>query len=420
MNKRQWSWGFYDWANSAFATTIIAGFFPVFFQKYWGAGADPADTTAHLGTTLAISGFALAILAPILGATSDLGGIKKKSLFVFMLAGVAGTFALATLGEGEWLKAAVLYGLSLFAFSSANVFYDSLLPSVANDDDTDRVSSLGFALGYLGGGLLLAVNVVMFQKPELFGFADPTQAVKAAFFTVAIWWLVFSIPLFLFVPEPATARAKLSWVASVRSSFAEIRATLGKIKAQRNLMIFLLAYWLYIDGVYTVMSMAVNHGVSIGLRSSALITALLLTQFVGAPSAMFFGWLASRMSPKKLILIGIVVYAGVVVFATQMENEMQFYFVAAVIGFVQGGVQALSRSFYAKMIPAKYAGEYFGFYNLIGKFASVGGPALVAIGATLTGSSRYGILGLLVLFIAGGMILFFVREELPRSTRLSN
>lgn len=413
------SWALYDWANSAFATTIMAGFFPVFFQTYWSKGTDSAQTTANLGTTLAISGFALAVLAPILGATSDLGGVKKKSLFAFMMVGVLGTAALAFLGEGEWPKAAVIYGFSLFAFSAANVFYDSLLPSVSTGD-TDKVSSLGFAMGYLGGGVLLAINVLMFQKPEMFGFAGPVEAVKGSFLTVAVWWLVFSIPLFVFVPEPATAREKLTWLHSVRSSFAEIASTLRKIKSQRNLMLFLLAYWLYIDGVYTVISMAVNHGVSIGLKSSALITALLLTQFVGAPSAMFFGWLASRMSPKKLILIGIVVYAGVVIFATQMQNEIQFYSVAAVIGLVQGGVQALSRSFYAKMIPAKYAGEYFGFYNLIGKFASVGGPALVAIGATLTGSARYGILGLLVLFVAGGFILIFVREELPGGARLPN
>ena len=397
----------------------MAGFFPLFFQKYWSAGADPAQTTSNLGITLAVSGFALAVLAPILGATSDLGGVKKKSLFFFMMVGVFGTAALAYLGEGEWLKAAVIYGFSIFAFAAANVFYDSLLPSVSTGD-TDRVSSLGFALGYLGGGLLLAVNVLMFQKPELFGFADATSAVKGAFLTVAVWWLLFSIPLFLFVPEPATARTKLSWLTSVRASFGEIRSTLGKIKSQRNLMLFLLAYWLYIDGVYTVISMAVNHGVSIGLSSSALITALLLTQFVGAPSAIFFGWLASRISPKKLILVGIFVYAGVVIFATQMNNELEFYAVAAVIGLVQGGVQALSRSFYAKMIPPKFAGEYFGFYNLIGKFASVGGPLLVALGASLTGSARYGILGLLVLFVAGGLILVFVREELPRSAGLSN
>lgn len=410
IQKNVLSWALYDWANSAFATTIMAGFFPLFFQLYWSKGADPAITTAKLGTTVSFASFIIAFMAPFLGAAADLGGLKKKFLFLFFLCGAVSTFFLGFVGEGQWLWAAAIYGLAFFGFTAANIFYDSLLPFVAKGQE-DSVSSLGFGLGYLGGGLLLVVNVLMYQKPEMFGFADGTEGIKASFMSVALWWALFSIPLFAFVKEPAfTPRAASSLLHKTKQAWTTVLQTLRKIRADRNLFVFLLAYWLYIDGVYTVITMAVNHGVALGFKPSSLIAALVITQFVGFPSAIAFGRLARPFGCRKPILFAISIYILVVLYATQLQNETEFFILAAVIGLVQGGVQALSRSFFAKIIPPELSAEYFGFFNLVGKFASIIGPLIVAIGAYLTGSTRYGILGLLILFFVGGALLLQVKE----------
>ncbi|MGE3756670.1 MAG: MFS transporter [Pseudobdellovibrionaceae bacterium] len=416
-NRTVMSWALYDWANSSFATTVMAGFFPLFFQLYWSKGADPAVTTAKLGTTVSIASFAIAILAPFLGAAADLRGLKKKFLFVFCVGGVIFSASLGFVPQGEWLSAAITYGAALLCFTATIVFYDSLLPSVAKGNE-DEVSAFGFGLGYLGGGILLAINVLMMQRPALFGFESEVQGILASFISVAIWWAVFSIPLFLYVPEPGLGVSTPSEThiftkifEGTKKTLSTVSGTLGKIKSNRNLFTFLIAYWLYIDGVYTVITMAVNHGVAIGLKPAALITALLITQFIGFPSALVFGKVARPFGCKKPILFAILVYFLVVIYSVFLETELEFLILAAVIGLVQGGVQALSRSLFSRMIPSELSAEYFGFFNLIGKFASIVGPAIVAIGAYVTGSSRYGILGLLVLFILGGTLLLTVKEQ---------
>lgn len=409
-DKKILSWSLYDWANSSFATTVMAGFFPIMFKDFWSYGADPVVSTARLSSVLAIAGFIMAVMAPLLGAVADTQGNKKRFVFLFMCFGVISTAGLFLIAKGEWMMAALLYGLGMIGFYSSNVFYDSLLPSIATGERANEASSFGFALGYLGGGVLFGFNVLMSLKPELFGFSGAGEAARWAFLTVAIWWFVFSMPLFLNVPEPALSKERVPLGKAIANSFAEVFKTMTKIRQFPNLMTFLIAYWLYIDGVYTVITMAVDYGKSLNFQSEHLIAALLITQFVGFPFAIIFGKLSLRFGCRKPILFALATYMAVVLFAVQMDNVSQFYILAAVIGMVQGGVQALSRSLFSNMIPPENAAEYFGFFNLVGKFASVIGPFVVGVGAIVTGNSRYGMLGLIILFIIGGGLLLKVKE----------
>lgn len=407
------AWSFYDFANSVFYTTVMAGFFPVFFKQYWSQGISAVASTERLGWILSISGFLLAILSPTLGAVSDQRRNKKKFLAVTMFIGVICTLSLSFVTSGDWLIAALLYGTALFMCSASCVFYDSLLPYVCKPDDYDFVSSLGYSLGYLGGGVLFAFNVLMFSKPEWFGLIDGIIAVRWSFVTVAVWWLVFSIPLFRFVPEPhlKLVNQKHSIIRLTKDSLAELKETLKHVVQNRKILLFVIAYWLYIDAVYTVMAMAVDFGMALGFEASALIKALLITQFVGFPAAYLFGALSAKYSNRNLILVALAVYAGVIIAATRMTQVSDFYLLAAVIGLAQGGVQALSRSLFAQLTPQEKSGEYFGFFNLLGKFASVLGPALIAVFARVTGDSRIAMLSLLILIFAGGFFLMQVKVK---------
>jgi MFS transporter, UMF1 family len=409
------SWALYDWANSAFATTVMAGFFPVFFKQYWSQGIDPTVSTARLGSIISISSLIIALVSPLLGALADSRGYKKMFTFIFMLVGVVSTASLAFIESGLWLTAAFAYGIAMMGFNASCVFNDALLPSVAAEKDMDRVSSLGYGLGYLGGGVLFLLNVVMYLNPTWFGLADGVAAVKVSFFTVGIWWFVFTLPVMKNVLEPKVLKNESLWI-SAGKSFQEILHTIKDLTKHRNLMLFMLAYWLYIDGVYTVMTMAVDYGIALGFESSSLITALLITQFIGFPFAIFFGWLASKWGCRGPVLIAIAVYMATVVAATYMTKASEFYLLATVIGMVQGGVQALSRSLFGKMVPKESAGQYFGLFNLIGKFASILGPLVVGLTAYITNSSRYSMLGLLSLFIVGSVLLGLVRE--PRQQKV--
>jgi UMF1 family MFS transporter len=413
-NKKVKSWALYDWANSAFATTVMAGFFPVFFKEFWSEGTDPTLTTARLGTVVSIASVSIAFLSPLLGALADRRGYKKTFLFFWMLIGAFCTAALAFVPQGLWLGAALLYGLAMMGFNASSVFYDSLLPSVAKPSETNYASSLGFAMGYLGGGILFLLNVLMFLHPQTFGLRDGAQAIQFSFISVALWWSIFSIPLFRNVPEPNHKTEERPLTQAITHSFYSLWSTTKEIYQHKNLLFFLLAYWLYIDGVYTVITMAVDYGLSLGFKSSDLITALLIVQFVGFPFALLFSKFAGRFGSRKPILVCLGIYALTVIFAVQMENVWQFYLLALLIGMVQGGVQALSRSLFARMIPEQKSGEYFGLFNLVGKFASIFGPIVVGWGAFLSGNPRMGMLGLLVLFVLGGGLLMLVHE--PQSS----
>ena len=403
------SWALYDWANSAFATTVMAGFFPLFFKQYWNAGVSATESTFRLGLVSGLASLVIALLAPLVGAVADKGGARMRLLALFTLLGAAMTAALVLVNQGDWLAASLLYGAASIGFWSGNQFYDSLLTDVAEEPDYDFVSGYGFALGYLGGGLLFAVNALMVSKPELFGFATAALAVKASFLCVAVWWVLFSVPAMLWVRERHLVQP-LPVRAAVTAGWRELRATFAHIRGNRQVLLFLLAYWFYIDGVNTIIKMAVDYGLALGFRQEILIQALLLVQFVGFPAALAFGWLGSRIGARNGILIALTVYAGVTVFAYGLDKEFEFFALAAVIGCVQGGVQSLSRSWYGRLVPAGKAGEYFGFYNMMGKAAAVLGPLLTGTVALFTEDSRLAILSIVILFVVGGLLLLRVRS----------
>ena len=403
------SWALYDWANSAFATTVLAGFFPLFFKKYWSAGSDVTVSTFQLGVANAVASLVVAVLAPILGAIADRSGARKRYLLLFAGMGVVMTGSLALVAQGQWPYAVAIYMFALVGFSGANVFYDALILDAAPHGKIDRVSAFGFALGYLGGGVLFSVNVAMTLWPASFGLADATAAVKVSFLSVAVWWALFSLPLLLYFREVPLSERVTGWSA-VKSGLAQLAGTFRALRHMRVVLVFLLAYWLYIDGVHTVIRMAVDYGLAIGLNANDLIVALLLTQFIGFPSALVFGRLGERIGAKTGILIGLVVYIFVCVWGYSMRESWEFYVLAGTIGLVQGGVQALSRGLYARLIPANKSGEFFGFYNMLGKFAAILGPLIMGAVSITTGDPRLSILAIIVLFVAGGALLLSVNE----------
>ncbi len=433
MNKEKkvvWGWAMYDWANSAFATTVMAGFFPIFFKQYWSYGVDVNVSTAQLGFGNSIASLLVALMAPILGAIADKGSARKKFLIFFAYLGVLMTACLFLVGKGEWAWAIFVYAMGIIGFSGANVFYDSLLPTVASKDNVDYISGLGFAMGYLGGGLLFLINVLMTLMPEKFGLADAAEAVRYSFISVAIWWGLFTIFTILWVPEEKTAGASRKDGNFIADGFRQIIGTFKKVRHLKTIFLFLLAYWFYIDGVDTIIRMAVDYGMSIGFASNDLIVALLVVQFVGFPSALVFGKLGQKWGVRKAIYLAIGIYMFIVVWGTMMTVKEEFYILAIMIGLVQGGIQALSRSYYSRLIPREQSAEYYGFYNMLGKFAAIVGPALMGIVGLIARrllmppaptpgqiehvgqlASRWSIASVLILFLIGAILFYFVDEE---------
>lgn len=399
-------WALYDWANSAFATTVMAGFFPIFFKQYWSVGAATAENTFRLGIANSLASFILAVLAPLLGAIADRGGRRMRFLLGFTVLGVIGTLGLYGVQQGEWQWAAAMYVAASLGFWGAIVFYDSLLLDVAPVGRYDLVSGFGYGIGYLGGGVLFAVNVWMTLQPGFFGLPDAGTAVRLSFLMVAAWWTLFSLPLLFGVRERVVA-APQSFGQSIRGGFTELLRTLRELPRYRAMLWFLLAYWLYIDGVNTIQKMAVDYGMALGFPTSSLIVALLIVQFVGFPAAVLFGWLGNRYSTLGGIFVGIAVYTVVTIWAVFMNQVIEFYVMAIAIGLVQGAIQSLSRSYFGRLVPPERSAEFFGFYNMMGKFAAVLGPALMGTTALLAGSTRYSILSLVVLFLAGGILLVY-------------
>ena len=406
-------WALYDWANSAFATTVMAGFFPVFYSAITQQ-ISAADSQFYFNITLAAASVLIAVSAPILGAVADRGGSRKKFLTFFAGLGILMTGALAWVHAGHWWMGLTLYGLGTVGFSGANVFYDSMLVDVADEKELDLVSALGYSAGYIGGGLLFLVNVLMVQKPEWFGLSGPGPAVKASFLSVSAWWALFTFPLLRWVDETPTPD-QANALDSVRQGISQLVQTLKEIRSFKVLLLFLVSYWIYVDGVNTVIKTAVFFGDRIlGLDQGALITALLLTQFVAFPAALAFGALGQRIGPKPAILIGIAVYLLALVYAWRfLTDEGDFYALAVAIGLVQGGVQSLSRSLYARLVPPSKTAEFFGFFNMVGKFATIFGPIMIAFTPKLIpgASERDGIISLSILFLVGGFLLSRVRVE---------
>lgn len=433
MNKKKkviWGWAMYDWANSAFATTVMAGFFPIFFKQYWSYGVDVNMSTARLGLGNAAASIVVAVMAPILGAMADSGSVRKKFLIFFAYLGVLMTASLFLIKKGDWGWAIFLYVMGNIGFSGSNIFYDSLLPSVADEGEIDYVSSLGFSMGYLGGGLLFLGNVLMTLMPEKFGLPDAGTAIRYAFVSVAFWWGFFTIFTILWVPEVQATSTSSSGSNFIVVGFKQFVGTFKKVRHLKTVFLFLIAYWFYIDGVDTIIRMAVDYGMSIGFDSNDLIIALLITQFVGFPCALFFGKLGQMWSVKKSIYIAIGIYMLVTLWGSMMTYKQEFYILAVIIGMVQGGIQALSRSYYSRLIPNNRFAEFYGFYNMLGKFAAILGPVLIGFVGLMARyilmppsptpeqfvhvsrlASRWGIASILLLFIIGATLLFFVDEE---------
>jgi len=404
-NKRAvWSWAFYDWANSAYSTTVMAGFFPLFFKEYWADPHNPSQSTFYLGMANSIASMVVAALAPLLGSVADQGSAKKKFLIFFAFLGVIMTGGLWMVAQGNWQMAVLFYVIATIGFASGNVFYDALLPGLASEERVDAVSSLGFGLGYLGGGLLFLVNVFMYLKPEIFGIPDGATAIKLSFLSVAVWWAVFTIPLILFVPEPKNYE-NIDFNNAIRMGWVQLVQTFKEIRNMKVVGTFLLAYWFYIDGVDTIIRMAVDYGMSLNFPGESLIIALLIVQFVAFPSALIYGWLASKIGAKTGIMIGITAYSFITLLGYFMTEAWHFYVLAILIGLFMGGIQALSRSLYTRIIPPDKSAEFFGFYNMLGKFAAIIGPALMGTIALVTGSARLSILSILLLFILGAFFL---------------
>jgi UMF1 family MFS transporter len=428
--KAIWGWAMYDWANSAFATAVMTVFFPIFLKDYWSYGTDSVVSTARLAFANSLASLLVAIMAPLLGAIADRGSTKKKFLISFAYLGVLMTAALFIIQKGNWAWAIFVYVMGCVGFAGANIFYDSLILSVAKKNNIDYVSGFGFSLGYLGGGLLFAINVVMVLWPNSFGIPDSTTAVRYSFITVALWWGMFTILTIKWVHEEKPDKGSKTIGQVVAEGLGQFLTTFNKIRHLKTVILFLFAYWFYIDGVDTIIRMATDYGMSIGFASTDLISAVLLVQFVGFPAALVFGKLGQQWGARKSIFLAIGIYMFITLWGTMMTQKYEFYFLAFCIGLAQGGIQALSRSYYSRLIPADQAAEYYGFYNMLGKFATIIGPALMGVVGLFAKSlltppsptpdqieqiehlsARWSISSIFLLFIIGGILLYFVNEE---------
>ncbi|MGE0443593.1 MAG: MFS transporter [Vicinamibacterales bacterium] len=400
------AWAMYDWANSAFQSTIITAVFPPFFASVAAAGLPPAVATARFAWATTIAVAITAVLGPVLGAIADYRAMKKRLLAAFMAIGVIATALMTTIDSGEWVTAAVLFGVANVAIASSFVFYDSLLPHIARPEEMDRVSTGAYAIGYFGGGVLLIVNLAWILTPQTFGLPDAGAAIKLTFASVAVWWLVFSLPLLRRVPEPpATVDPRHPSGPVVRLAFVHVAETFRELRGYREAFLMLVAFLLYNDGIQTIIRMAAIYGAEIGIDQNAQIAAFVVVQFTGVPFSFLFGALAHRIGAKTAIFVALAVYTGISILGYFMTATWQFFALAFLVGTVQGGSQALSRSLFARMIPKHKSSEYFGFFSVFEKFAGVAGPAMFAASVTVFGSSRAAVLSVILFFVLGGLVL---------------
>ena len=404
------AWAMYDWANSAFWSTVVTAVFPEFFSSVAAVHLPRGVATARFATITTVALTIVAILSPVLGAIADYAAVKKKMLAAFLAIGATATAAMVLIGEGDWKLAAGLFMVSNIGVAGTLVFYDSLLPYVARPEEIDRVSTAGFAIGFLGGGLLLALNLAWISKPAWFGLRDAVQGIHLSFLSVAVWWVLFSIPLFRRVPEPPRRlrHGERGNDNPIAAGIGRLADTFRHLRRYRHAFLMLVAFMLYNDGIQTIIRMATPYGAEIGIGREALIAAILLVQFVGVPFTFVFGMLAGRLGTRPSIYLSLGVYAAICVLAYSMTTATQFFILATAVAIVQGGSQALSRSLFASMIPRHESSEYFGFFSVFEKFAGIFGPGIFAIVATVTGSGRGAILSVIAFFVTGGIVLAMV------------
>ena len=414
------AWCMYDWANSAFATTVMAALFPPFFSSLaQNAGATAPEATAWWGYITAGTLLLIALSAPVLGVLADLGGSRKRFLGYFAASGIMATAMMVTLSGDTWQAAAVLFVVANFGFSGSFIFYESLLPQLATGAEMDRLSSRAYALGYAGGGLLLVINLMMVTKPAWFGLPGPDWAVRVSFVTVALWWAVFSLPLMRKGPEPMAGKSSPGQARpGMKTAFLRLAQTFREIRQYRQLSTFLAAYWIYNDGIGTIVKMATIYGAEIGIGMTDLMGAMVLTQVIGIPFALLLGRAAGSLGARKTIHLTLIAYGMISIGGFFMANATHFYILAAMVGMVQGGAQALSRSLFASMVPRHRTAEFFGFYSTSGKLAGVVGPLVFGLVGQLAGSSRLGILSLVLFFTLGGWLLTRVDVSAGRQAAL--
>ena len=408
--QRAWAW--YDWANSAFFTTVVTAVFPGFYASYAAAGMAPAEATARFGLVTTVSMATIAISAPVLGAFADYSGSKKRLLALFIAIGATACASMVFIGEGDVGLASLLFFIANIGVSGSIVFYDSLLPHVAKAEETDRVSSAGYAMGYIGGGLLLLINLAWILQPAMFGFSGTVPAIKASFFAVAVWWAVFSLPIFRTVKEPhgRARHAGKSGIAIV-AAFSRLATTFKEVRKYRNAFLLFIAMLLYQDGIQTIIRMAGVYGAEVGVAQTSQIAAFVMVQFLGIPFSFLFGSLGVRIGTKRAIFIAISVYALATLLAYFMTTVTHFFILAAMIATVQGGAQALSRALFSRMVPVDRTSEFFGFFAVAERFATVLGPLVFTASVMLTGNSHAAIIAILGFFVAGAWVLSLVDEE---------
>jgi UMF1 family MFS transporter len=417
-NKVIRSWALYDWANSAFATTIMAAVMPIFFSKVAAKELGATTATAYWGYIQSISLVIIVVLSPVLGAIADQSGSKKGFLRFFTYLGSGASLLMATIGEGQWIWASVLVLVGSIGFSAGNIFYDAYLTDICPEDKRDSVSSKGYAYGYIGGGILLALNLALIQFHDALGLSQ-LAATQISFLSVGIWWFLFSLPIFRNVHEAKPPGAeKRSIREQAVSGFLSVAGTLRQMGKYPELLKFLIAFWFYSDGINTIIKMATIYGTEIGIAETDLIAALLITQFVGIPCTLLFGRIAEKTGAKTTLIATLVIYLIIVILGYFMTSAVHFYALAVMVGFVQGGSQALSRSIFSRLVPPERNTEFFGFFGLSGKFASIFGPAVFGLVGQLTGSSRAGIASLAMFFIAGILLLLNVDLEKGRKEAL--
>jgi MFS transporter, UMF1 family len=413
------AWAMYDWAVSAVQTTIMVAVFPVYFVSIAKSDLPESKATQALATANTIVAVVLAILSPVLGAMSDYVAAKKRMLGASMLVGAAAVAGMFFVQQGDYRLALVLFVISLIGATASTVFYDALLPHIASEDEIDRVSSAGYAVGYVGGGVLLALNLAWILEPQWFGLPSGpelsdsarTLPTRLALLSVAVWWVVFSVPLFRRVPEPPRTREpdEVSGGNPLIVPFVRLGETFRALRGYKQAFLMLLAFMVYNDGIQTIQKMAAPYGKELGIADSVLIGAILIVQFVGFPFAFLFGYIAGRIGTKRTIFIGLLVYAGISIFGFYMRTPAHFILLAAMVATVQGGTQALSRSLFASLIPTHKSGEFFGFYSVFEKFASIFGPLMFSITIAATGKSRNAILSVIFFFAIGALILSRVK-----------
>lgn len=404
--RKDIAWSLYDWANSAFATSVMVGLFPVFFKQYWAADLAAEESTFWLGAISAGYAAVVAVAAPLLGAVADSRNKRKSFLFAAMLLGSISSLLLAFIGKGAWPLAGLVFALGGIGFALGNVFYDSLLPEVATPATVDKVSSQGYGMGYLGGGMLFIFHIILLSKPELIGVSEKTTVVKLAFASVGLWWFIFALPLFFSVPESKRANQETG------GSIAMLVGTLKDIASRKPVWMFLLAYFLFIDGVNTISKMAVDFGINLGFGSDKLMLSLVVVQLVAFPATFVGGYLANRFGAKRCLLGAIGIYMAVVLYAFSLKAEWQFFVMAGMIGCAIGVVPALSRAVFTQMIPPGKAAEYFGLYGIFGRFAAIFGPLLLGWITVTFNDPRLGILSVGILLVSGAALLWAV--EVPK------